>query len=318
MKIAFFTEGGYAGKHDRNNTNARTDIAWMLALDATHYNLFHPQYDPNKRHEYDLGIIILPKKNINRLMMVDIFGSLRFCCKKIAVMQEGPNWYWQDYTMEEQIWYYNTLTEVDFLLCHNKSDVGYYKGLTGKNTYVMPSLMIEDSIQLQLQYEQSGVMIGGNMTSWYGGFDSMMVAQEFKEKIYAPSMGRKIEREEELDITHLPYMNWQQWIYELRKVKYGVHLMRTHAAGTFALNCAYLGIPCIGYKGLDTQEKLHAITTVNVGDVEAAKKIANKLKTNKKFYESCSVLTKSIYNEQYTEENYKEHMKSIFIKEGII
>ena len=34
-------------------------------------------------------------------------------------------------------------------------------------------------------------------------------------------------------------------------------MMRTHAAGTFALNCSYLGIPCIGYKGLDTQSTLH-------------------------------------------------------------
>ena len=96
-------------------------------------------------------------------MVVDLIGTLRFSCKQIAIMQEGPNWNWQDYTMLEQIWYYNTLQDANFLLCHNQSDVNYYNGLTGKNTYVMPSLMIEDTLwkgQMALsesQYEQDSM-----------------------------------------------------------------------------------------------------------------------------------------------------------------
>lgn len=317
MNIAFFTEGSYLGKHDRNNTNARTDVAWMIALDATHHSLGSTLNGMS----YDLGIIILPKKNIDKLMQQDIMGYLKISCKKVAIMQEGPNWYWQDYTMEEQIWYFNTLQEADFLLCHNQSDVNYYKGLTGKNTYVMPSLMIEDSLiglpQIDELPNRKGVMIGGNMTSWYGGFDSMIVANEISTKISAPSMGRKIPREDELHIQHLPYMNWTQWIHSLNNVKYGVHLMRTHAAGTFALNCSYLGIPCIGYKGLDTQQYLHPNTTVEIGDINGAIEIANKLKNDSEFYELCSQQTKEFYF-GYTEEKYKEKMNSIFIKEGVI
>jgi len=220
-------------------------------------------------------------------------------------MQEGPNWLWQDYPLEQQIWYYNTLISADIIYTHNKSDQQYYKGLTNHpDVRVMPSLMIEDSIHLQSECEQSGVMIGGNMTSWYGGFDSMMVAQEFEEKIYAPSMGRKIEREEELDINHLPYMNWTQWIHELSKRKYAVHLMRTHAAGTFALNCAYLGIPCIGYEGLDTQELCHRETTVELGDLVTAKQIAKQLKEDNKFYEHCSDMCKQRYRLYYHESKF--------------
>ena len=37
MKIAFFTEGGWQGKVPRNHPNMRTEMAWMCALDATHY-----------------------------------------------------------------------------------------------------------------------------------------------------------------------------------------------------------------------------------------------------------------------------------------
>jgi hypothetical protein len=317
MKIAFFTEGGYTGKHDRNNTNARTDVAWMIALDATHISLNNLPTLVHKEH-IDLGIVILPKKNVNVLMQYDIIAELKKHCKKVTIMQEGPNWYWQDYTMEEQIWYYNTLTDADFLLCHNESDVNYYKGLTGKNTYVMPSLMIEDTIDSLPKVERDGAMIGGNMTSWYGGFDSMVVANEFETEIFAPSMGRMNDREHELDINHLPYMNWTNWIRSLSRKKYGVHLMRTHAAGTFALNCAYLGIPCIGYKGLDTQEYLHPNTTVELGDLDSAKKIAQRLKTDKEFYESCSNIAKKTYKDQYHEENYVKQMNNIFIIEGIV
>ena len=39
-------------------------------------------------------------------------------------------------------------------------------------------------------------MIGGNMVSWYGGFDSYMVAREIGNPIVAPSMGRKQVQED--------------------------------------------------------------------------------------------------------------------------
>jgi len=39
----------------------------------------------------------------------------------------------------------------------------------------------------------------------------------------------------------------------LSTFKYAVHLMPIVAAGTFSLNCAYLGIPCIGNANIDTQ-----------------------------------------------------------------
>ena len=296
MGIAFFTEMGFTGKIPRTHNNMRTEFAWMCALQADHWNI---QANPDKK--YDLGIVIIPKKNPGS----DI-NSIKKHCDKVAVMQEGPNWNWQDYSLENQIWYYNTLCEADIIYTHNKSDQKYYKGLTNHpDVRVLPSLMIEDSIPKNIDCPREGVMIGGNMTSWYGGFDSMVVAQEFEEKIYAPSMGRKINREEELDITHLPYMNWSTWIQQLNNHKYAVHLMRTHAAGTFALNCAYLGIPCIGYEGLDTQEMCHPDTTVKLGDLEKAREIAKKLRNDQDFYIYCSKLTKEKYKEYFHESKFK-------------
>ena len=297
MKIAFFTEMGFQGKVTRTHDNMRTEFAWMVALDADHYNI---HTEPTI--QYDLGIVIIPKKNPN----FDI-NKVKQYCNKVAVMQEGPNWFWQDYDLAKQIWYFNTLTSADIIFTHNEIDKKYYKGLVNHpDVRVMQSLMIEDAIGKLDEVERDGVIIGGNFVSWYGGFDSYIIASAITDgNITAPSMGRRQQGEEEL-LTHLPYQNWKEWIHSLNKFKYGVHLMRTHAAGTFALNCAYLGIPCIGYKGLDTQEILHPDLTIEVGDLVAARKIAETLRTDKKYYLYYSNKCKDLYNTHYTEEIFKQ------------
>ena len=295
MKIAFFTEGGYQGKVPRNHLNMRTELAWMCALNADHWNINQP---PNQ--QYDLGVVIIPKKN----PQFDI-NKLKQYCNKIAVMQEGPNWYWQDYPLNQQIWYFNTIQEADLMFVHNESDRKYYEGLTGKECKVLPSLMIKDSISNLPKVKRKDVIIGGNFCSWYGGFDSYITAQEADCPIYIPSMGRKIEGEENMPkLNHLPYMNWVEWIKTLNNFKYGVHMMRTHAAGTFALNCAYLGIPCIGYEGLDTQEKCHPNLTVKLGDLATAKKLLTLLKTDQGFYSDCSLISKENHKKYYCEKNF--------------
>tara|TARA_R110001583_G_scaffold183043_1_gene341565 strand:- start:130 stop:1044 length:915 start_codon:yes stop_codon:yes gene_type:complete len=302
MEIAFFTEGGYQGKVPRTHSNMRTELAWMCALNADHWNI---NQSPNQK--YDLGVIIIPKNN----PQFDI-NQLKQYCNKIAVMQEGPNWYWQDYSLSQQIWYFNTIQESDFMFVHNESDKKYYKGLTGKECIVLPSLMIENSVSNLPQIKRKNIIIGGNFCSWYGGFDSYMIAQEANCPIHIPSMGRKIKGEEQMsNLNHLPYMNWVKWIKTLNNFKYGVHLMRTHAAGTFALNYAYLGIPCIGYEGLDTQEKCHPDLTVKLGDLASAKEKLILLKTNNNFYNKCSKVAKENYKKLYKEDKFLKNWSFI-------
>ena len=194
----------------------------------------------------------------------------------------------------------------DFILAHNESDAKYFRGLTGHpDVRVLRSLMIEDPIKVVTHPEQrSGVMIGGNFKSWYGGFDSFMLAKSITDEIYSPQMGRRQEGEEQLGITQLPYLEWNQWITELSKRKIGIHMMRTHAAGTFALNCSYLGIPCIGYEGLDTQRILHPELIVKDGDLDTARKLIKKLYNDEEFYILCSDMTQLMYKEHYHENKF--------------
>ena len=304
MKIAFFTEMGFEGKIPRTHINMRVEFAWMCALDAYHYSIGTIPSEP-----YDLAMVLNSKTKPGLLNI----QKLKSKCEIVSILQEGPNWGWQDYALEHQIHYYNNLIAADIIYTHNSSDAIYYRGLTNhSDVRVLPSLMIEDNIPKEMDSIKSGVMVGGNMTSWYGGFDSMVIAQELGEQIYAPSMGRKIDKEEELDIIHYPYMDWTEWITQLNNRRYAVHLMRTHAAGTFALNCAYLGIPCIGYKGLDTQEICNPETTVDIGDLKKAREIAKELRNNEKFYLHCSNIAKQKYKEHYHENIFNTTFKKQF------
>ena len=301
MKIAFFTEMDSFPKEaiTKEYNNMRTEFAWMVALNSDHYNL----NDNNISKHYDLGIVINSKKNPEWVNV----SKLKTYCDKVAVMQEGPFWYFQDYPLSKQIQYFNNLADADIIYAHNKSDAEYYKGLVNhKDVRVLKSLMYSNPIKtITHPGNRSGVMIGGNMKSWYGGFDSFMLASSITDKIYQPKMGRREEGEEELGLTQLPYMMWDEWMSELSKRKIGIHMMRTHAAGTFALNCSYLGIPCIGYDGLDTQRILHPDLTVKDGDLNTARKLILKLDNDKDFYTLCSETTLKMYNEHYHESKFK-------------
>ena len=312
--VAFFSESPFDGKITRDFENMRTEYAWYVGLNAVHHHVGHLPSMEDKM--YDLGIIIIPKTNIEHLMQVNLIEQMKRVCKKIGYMQEGPYWYFQDYPMEQQIWFYNCLMEMDVIFGHNEADVDYFKGLTQKkHIYQNPTLMITDNIKPTTKPEdRNGVIIGGNMVRWYGGFDSYIIAQEFDTDIYAPSMGRKIDREDEMDITHLPYMKWLDWMNNLSKYKYAVHLMPTYAAGTFALNCAYHGIPCIGYEGLDTQARCHPQLTVGMNNLKKARELANELKNDSSFYENASQTARNNFKMFFSEEEYKNKLGKILGK----
>lgn len=313
MKICFISQNGHSGKLSRDFENCRTEFAWQIALDADHFPIQYILSKPAKEvSQYDVVIVILPKKleTIDTIRLLDLVKSIG---KKVTVMQEGPAWYYQDYKYADQVNYVNFLSEMDFLLTHNKSDIAYFKGIFKKPSFNLRSLMIEDTIK-NVACENNGMpIIGGNFCSWYGGVDSYFVAQNFNKPTFIPSMGRKIENEEQFpSLHHLPYMMWNEWIKTLANFNVGVHLMRTHAAGTFALNCAYLGIPCIGYKGLDTQETLHPDLSVNIGDIEMANKLAIKLRDDKEFYNYCSGVAKDNYLVYYTEKKWLQNWNEIY------
>ena len=309
MKIAFFSEAGYEGKVSRDHPNMRTDVAWVCALGATHHPISNIHSIPD--NTYDVGVMILPK-NRKPLLSYPLLENYKRVCKKVTIMQESYYNYWQDSSIEEQIWYFNFITQMDLIFCHNDVDLKYYNGLTNVRTELLPSVMITDGIVPRSEWGDA-VVIGGNFVWAYGGFDSYQVARELTENVHAVTTGR-MKKEEEQVLRHIPWMLWREWIDTLSQFNVGVQL-GTASAGTFNLNCSFHGIPCIGYSNVNTQKILHPRTTVDVGDIGKAKVIANMLKDDKYFYDECMKETMENYKKYYAEDKFVEHtikvMKSL-------
>ena len=169
-KIIFFSESNIQGKVPRDFENARTEFGWSIMLDAEWCPI--KAVPPHK--DYDLGVVIIPKNNPE----IDL-SRFKNYCKNVSVMQEGPHWYYQDYSVDKQIHYVNTLRSADWVYCHNKSDRKYYKGLGCKDVRVMRSMMIPDGLDSQVGSPyKDGILLGGNFVSWYGGMDSYIVASK--------------------------------------------------------------------------------------------------------------------------------------------
>tara|TARA_R110002153_G_scaffold86011_1_gene213990 strand:- start:383 stop:1339 length:957 start_codon:yes stop_codon:yes gene_type:complete len=318
MKIAFLSQMGFQGKIPRNHPNMRTEFAQMCALKSDHYPLANID---NITEKYDHVILLIPKTNKDRdaLLSVDLITKARKFANKVWFMQEGPSWIFHDMSIAQQFWHYNLLVDVDGILTENKTDIPYFKGLVGNNKPIhdIPSLMIEDAIDghtLTHINDRKGVIIGGNFVRWYGGFDSYIIARELEIPISSVSMGRKQEEESSIpDIKYLPYLEWNNWVNVLSNFKYAVHLMPTIAAGTFSMNCAYLGIPCIGYKEADTQRILHPKLSVKMGDLEEARKLINKLKEDEDFYNECSQECLINWKESFNETSFLNHMNKVLL-----
>ena len=315
MKIAFLSEMGFEGKVPRNHSNMRVEFAQMCALNADHYPML--QIDKVSK-KYDIAILLVGKTAAFRdqIYNIDVVQHAKKFASKVLWMQEGPYWVFQDMPLHHQFWHYNLLANVDGLLVENKTDIAYFKGILSEGTWVedIPSLMITDLVEQYVNTQKEDkVIIGGNFCRWYGGFDSYITARELEVPIWAPSMGRKVEGEDQIeDINYLPYVNWVEWVKILSSFKYGIHLMPTAGAGTFNMNCSFLGIPCIAYNDLDTQYQLHPNLAVDPGDIQTVKKLVRMLKEDIDFYNECSTKTKELYNQYHSEEAFVDSMNKKF------
>lgn len=325
MRVAFITEMGFTGKIQSNHPNMRTEFAWMNALNADHYNI----HNLDTLSGYDYVFIIFPKGKlylsaegsriavgnnpVSSILNSNFIEVIKLKNEKVFYVQEGPHWWFNDYELPDQILFYNLLSQCDGIYAHNESDVVYYKGLfPGKEVHVMSTLMIEDSItDIKPTYENKAI-IGGNFARWYGGFESYMVASEFNTPIWTQTSHATREGEDQMpNLNQLPRVTWVDWMKQLSTFKYAVHLMPTVAAGTFALNCAYFGIPCIGNKKVDTQRLCHPELSVDVEDIEEARKLANKLANDSEFYRKCSYNSVKNYRANYDISNWRKKLNII-------
>jgi hypothetical protein len=290
----------------------RTEFAWMNALDAEHHNI----HTYKTISGYDHVFIIFPKGKtflsaegsnlletainpVSELLDSDIILNLKQSNTQVHYVQEGPHWWFNDYEIADQINFFNMLQDVDSIYAHNEFDANYYRGLCkDKPVTVIPTLMIETLIKNIKPTPENKVIIGGNFARWYGGMESYIIASEFNLPIWAQTSHATRKQESHL-VQHLPRVFWVEWMQQLSTFKYAIHLMPTVAAGTFSLNCAYFGIPCIGNNKVDTQRLCHPELSVDVNDLETARTLAIRLRDDFEFYDKCSKIALENYKKYY-------------------
>lgn len=313
MKITFLSEMRTQGVPPANYENMRTEFAWMHALNATHTHI----HEYHNLVGYDHIFIIFPKGQLtlnavgsklvnapnpqSNLLASDWLEVLKRNNKHVHYIQEGPTWMFTELEIQDQFNFYNMLVSVDTIYAHNEYDKSFYKGLVpGQNIQTMRTLMIEDLISEIKPKTEDKAIIGGNFVRWYGGFQSYVIADEFKVPIWTQESHAKREHEHIIpNLNHLSRLHWLDWMKELSTFKYAVHLMPTIAAGTFSLNCAYFGIPCIGNKHVDTQRLCHPDLCVDVEDIDMARYLAQQLKKDHHFYTQCAAKAKRNYKKYY-------------------
>mgnify|MGYP003125476080 FL=1 len=309
MKIGFFSEANYVGTPTRELPNMRTDQAWVCSLGAEHHCVFNLN---TVQVKYDVGICIVPKEENRKILCQNNFPlikNLKNVCHKVLVMQESTHWDWQEQDFNTMVWYYNQLVESDGILCHNDIDVPYFEGITGKTAYILPTLMLEDVVEKSDRQEDK-VFVAGNWHTTYRGFDAWVIGREFELPMSGFKSGKFKENEEQNGIDYLPWMMWKDFMFELSKHKYGVQCYQA-SAGQFPLNCAYFGIPCVGYSDINTQRHLFPDTSVDRGDIVSARKLTHKLKNDLEFYKKVSILSIENYKKMYSEKVFLENWNKI-------
>lgn len=310
MNIVFISEQPFIGKVDDDFTNWRTEYVWFKMLDAFHisYEEIAKQTESKYHSVIDTAdlIILIPSKNNPQYLTITQFLKN----KKIGIMQEGPNTLWQDWPVAFQFYYLQTIKlTADIIFCHNEYDKKYFEGITTKPVIVLPTVHDINKYQTKakpIEEKDESCFIGGNLTRWYNGMTSyLLIKNNPYTRITFPTMGRKQPDEEEymkkLDnrIEYLPYKIWAEFIDELTTHKYAIHLMPEIAAGSFSLNCAMLGIPCIGNIDDDTQRKCFPELSINVNDTKKATSLMNRLCTDSGFYKTCSEHAKNIAKKEF-------------------
>ena len=313
-QIAFISELPFTGKVSRDHKHMRTEFAQFCALEADHYCFY--DYTNKLNKNYDHIILLISKTDKLRDFLYknkpNLVKELRIFGKKIWFMQEATAQIYQQMPLHHQIYHYNLLQEVDAVLTENTTDFNYFRGLVGNEKQIdtIPTLIIEDNFKHLLNTpKEEKAMIGGNCNAWYGGFDSYVTALQFNVPLSVPKM-RKVENEGQfLDL--LPHVSFSEWMKILSSYKYAVHLMPNVTAGTFALNCAFLGIPCISYAQSDPQRLCQPELSIEKFDLEKAVNLAKRLKTDLDFYNKCATDARINYNKYFAEEVFIKHMNKV-------
>jgi len=313
----FVTEMGFEGKIPLNYTNMRAAETWIRYLDAYHFNIFKILSSEKKYGGICWLIIPKGKDAVSILLQnfINVIENLKAKFDYIYCIQEGEIGYWNQMDVTTQTWIYLQFFMSDRIYTQNESDLSYFKGMFPEKEIMIIRPVLDSSILDKNNFDprENRCIISGPFTREYYGFHQMIIARNFNCPIDVPPMGSdrmpadSWKMAENVGVNYLDYMEWKLWMETLSRYKFGIMLIPAVGSGTFALNCGYHGIPCIGNGKSDTQKLLFPDLSVDYMDLDRARKLSIKLRDDILFYEMISEKAKS---------NFKKHFnKDIFLKE---
>ena len=316
MDIKYSTsEMGFEGYFPVNYPNLRVLETQLLYLEAYHLPI-QKIITEGKTYKgsllYNIGKGDFEKPYISDLYhnYHNIVGLLQEKFEGVYIYQDGEIGWWNQVDTRLQAWWYNQLRAASGILVPNSTDVSFYKGLfPDKEIKVIRSVMTDEGLdKSKFKPKENRTLITGPLTREYNGFSQLLLAHNLDMPVDIPPMGESRmpkdswEMADILGVNYLQYMSWNKWMYNLSRYKVGYMMSAATASGSFALNCAYLGIPCIGDKRADTQSILFPDLAVDVFDNEKALELTFKLKNDLDFYIEVSNKAKRLYKQEFTKE----------------
>ena len=316
MNIKYSTsEMGFEGYFPVNYPNLRVLETQLLYLEAYHLPI-QKIITEGKTYKgsllYNIGKGDFEKPYISDLYhnYHNIVGLLQEKFEGVYIYQDGEIGWWNQVDTRLQAWWYNQLRAASGILVPNSTDVSFYKGLfPDKEIKVIRSVMTDEGLdKSKFKPKENRTLITGPLTREYNGFSQLLLAHNLDMPVDIPPMGESRmpkdswEMADNLGVNYLQYMTWTEWMYNLSRYKIGYMMSAATASGSFALNCAYLGIPCIGDKRADTQSILFPDLAVDVFDNEKALELTFKLKNDLDFYIEVSNKAKRLYEQEFTKE----------------
>lgn len=316
------SEMGFEGIFPTDYPHLRVLETQLRFLDAYHYPI-NKLLSENKQYNgnllFNIGKGGFDKPYIKYLYenYPNTVNTLKQKFHKVYLYQDGEIGWWSQVDVKLQVWWYNQLQEADGILVPNETDIPFYEGIfPGSDIKVIRSVMTDEGLDKnKFKPKENRVIINGPLTMEYNGFSQIILAHNTGMEIDIPPMGESRMPKDSwgmapnLGINYLPYMSWIEWMYNLSRYKIGYMLMPAMASGSFALNCAYLGIPCIGWKKADTQRILFPDLAIDLFDNKKALELTLKLTNDPDFYNKVSTKAKEIYHKEFTQEKMLELLK---------
>ena len=297
MKFAYFTNWALPRNGIKGNPiiakHYTPDDMMPWLLDAELFNFTFPlkiedldNYDwvvlNNDKHFYD-----------NKAMVeqfLEYFSNGRKT--KLCMLQEGPIFDWQTWTMERQLIYRKLMNLANLFLCNNEAHKEYYLEYCRNIGIYRVPLILPDYVQRKLKEKQKFVVINGNFSDWYNGNTSLDIAKEAKDyTIVFPSMGRSQENELNYlpllipsgKFAKIPFVNWDSWVDVISQCEFGINMMTAIACGTFTVLCAACGVLCIGNEEFDPQKRLFPNLSIKSHEITKGKELLKRLMEDSEF-----------------------------------